>query len=96
MITGNQMRLLRNLKNISQPGLAIMLGISQQYISRLEKLEDENLPHYWAERIIAALHCNEVEVMSLLAITPPPATINWLKFWLRPHQKIAPNLRTYF
>lgn len=46
VITGNRMRLLRNLKYIDPTGLAKIIGISQQYISKLEKSGDEYLPHY--------------------------------------------------
>ncbi len=69
MITGNQMRLLRTLKNIGQSGLAKMLGLSQQYISKLERYGDTEIPHYWGGKIISILNCSETEVMNVQKIT---------------------------
>ena len=71
MITGNQLRLLRTLKNIDQAGLARMLGKSQQYISRIEGLGDNKIPLYWFNKIVTELDCSEAELVSIRNITPP-------------------------
>ena len=75
MITGNQLVLLRTIRKFDQAALARMLGISQQYISRLERLGDKQLPDYWTDKIIKALNCNEAELQKIKDMfIPPPRT----------------------
>lgn len=68
MITGNEMKLIRSIKNIKQAGLANKLGKSQQYLSKLENLNDKELPAYWSKKIIVALDCNEKDLQKIKAM----------------------------
>lgn len=68
MITGNEMKLIRSIKNIKQAGLANKLGKSQQYLSKLENLNDKELPAYWSKKIIVALDYNEKDLQKIKAM----------------------------
>ncbi len=70
MITGNEFVLLRTLRKFDQRALAKMLGKSQQYISRLERLGDNKLPDYWVDKILKALNCNEAVVCHPVGTNP--------------------------
>ena len=74
MINGNQLRFLRNFKGIDQTALAKILGKSQQYISRLEKRDTDEIPVYWVQKILTVLNCSEIELKKIKDILPPPHT----------------------
>ena len=74
MITGNQFVLLRTLRKLDQTALARMLGKSQQYISRLEKRDTDEIPVYWVQKILTVLNCSEIELKKIKDMLPPPHT----------------------
>jgi transcriptional regulator with XRE-family HTH domain len=72
MITGEQLRILRQLHNIKQEGMAHLLGIKQQRISVLEKCE--KLSKEKTEKVLSVLNLSMSEAQSMLNVLPPPAS----------------------
>ncbi len=75
-VTGSEIRLLRMLKNIDQKTLAKMVGKSQQYISKLERYGEKELPAYWCAKLIAVLNCKEIEIEKIKEMLPPLSAYN--------------------
>ncbi len=70
MITGEQLRLLRQIHNIKQEQMAKALQITQQRYSMLEKLQ--LLPAEKTEKVLATLNLSLEDAHSILNTLPPP------------------------
>lgn len=70
MFTGENLRLLRQVRRIEQKELAQMLGISQQRYSALEN--SKKVSDSWSEKILDALKFSPNEAMGVLKVIIPP------------------------
>lgn len=70
MISGEQVRLIRNLYGIKQETMAKKLGISQPAYCHLEKKRWINGEQF--ENILAALGCSKEELENLVRNLPLP------------------------
>ena len=73
MLTGEQIRLLRQARQLKQKEMARRMGISQQRYSALEKSEKVNGEH--AQKILSLLKFTVAEVESIFKTLPPPPPI---------------------
>lgn len=70
MISGEQLRLIRNLYALKQETIARKLRISQPAYCKLEKKKMVNEEQF--ETILAVFGCSKEELKSLIRKLPPP------------------------
>ncbi len=69
MITGSQLRILRQIFKLTQEELSIKMNLAQQRIAALEKIEKELSPDI-ITNALAALHLTKDEALRILESLP--------------------------
>lgn len=69
MCSGETLRRLRLLKNYSQKGIAIKLGISQPAYSKMEKRKKVNDGQ--VEKVLRIMHCDQKDLDTIQKFCSP-------------------------